>query len=503
MLAVEPVRSYLRRLEAGPRFESSPERTPARVDVLALLLAVASLQGPSDASAPAWGGFRGTNGAGIATELRLPETLDPELNLRWRTGLPVGYSSPTVAGGRVFLTGADGDALMTMALDASDGRILWSRRVMFEGATSGKISPAASTTATDGRNVYAMFHQGGPIAYDVAGKEMWRKHLGPFRIPHGMASSPVLYGGVVLVQVDQDVGSFLVALDRRTGVERWRVDRPGVVHGYATPAVHQPTEGPAQVIVSSTLQITAYSVQDGERLWWVDGSSWQTKCVPSFHRDLCIVNTTVASTREFKAPSFDGSWEEVAARRDRDEDGRIAPSEWNVSVMRDLWFLLDRNGDGYLDRGDWERARSTQNAVGGLIVIEMGGRGNVTGTHVRWTFLDRRALPEIPSPLVYADMLFLLRSDGIFSVLDAATGTLRHQRRLRSADPYFASPVGGDAKLYLASQSGRLSVLSAADDWRELAVHDIGEEIWSTPAIAGGCVFVRSQKALYCFGPSD
>jgi outer membrane protein assembly factor BamB len=118
---------------------------------------------------------------------------------------------------------------------------------------------------------------------------------------------------------------------------------------------------------------------------------------------------------------------------------------------------------------------------------------------VRWR--HERSLPNIPTPLVYRGVLYLLREGGILTTFDPATGKVLKQGRLEGAlDPYFASPIAGDGKVFFASRSGKVSVVKAAGEFELIGVSDLGEEVWSTPALADGRLLIRTQKALYCFG---
>ena len=226
----------------------------------ALALALPLLQD----SAPEWGGFRGNNGTGVAREARVPAALDPEGNAAWRVEIPSGYSSPVVAGGRVFVTGAEGAQLLTLALDLETGEEVWRREVEFDGQRVGMNSSAAPSPATDGERLYTLFHAVGLITYDLDGEELWRQEIGPFNIPHGMSSSPVVHDGVVVQLVDQDLEAYVAAFDAATGEELWTAERPGP-HGYSTPAIYSPEGGSPQVVVSGAFQIRAYDLASGER----------------------------------------------------------------------------------------------------------------------------------------------------------------------------------------------------------------------------------------------
>lgn len=449
---------------------------------------------------PEWGGFRGTDGAGVSAQSSIPESFDPDGNLLWSAPVPAGYSSPVVAGERLFLTGVDGKRLVTLCLDAVTGEERWSAGVDFDGSRIGQNSPAACTPATDGRHVFVLFHHLGMRAYDLEGKEVWHNDLGaPFDIPHGLATSPVLHGDTVVVQIDQDGGSRLVALDKATGKERWSVERPGVTHGYATPVIHVPAEGPAQVIVSASFQTAGYSLEDGEKLWWVDGAAWQTKCVPVLHGDLCIVNAFMVPSSEFGMPSTSQSWEEVLAARDGDGDELISQSEWNDQGLRMAWAIFDLDDDGKLNADDYRYLQAMGTATGGLFAIRLGGRGDVTDSHVVWKIDDSRGLSDVISPVLVGGTLFVLKDGGILTAIDAATGKVGKRERIADPDRYFASPVAAGDRVLTTSLGGLLSVVKAGEEWEVLSTADIDEEVWSTPALARGLVFVRSQEAVHCF----
>ncbi len=462
----------------------------------ALVLALS----PLASDPPEWGGFRGSDGTGVAERGILPGAFDRESNLLWRTGVPMGYSSPIVAGQRVFLTAAAEGELLTLCLERDSGALKWQRGVEFDGSQVGANSAAAPTPATDGERVFSFFHHIGMVAYDVEGELLWRNELGaPYNIPHGMSSSPVLHGDKVLVQVDQDGGSYLVALEQASGREVWRVDRDGFTHGYATPAIYEPEQGPAQLIVSGALQIVAYSPQTGEKLWWVNGAAWQAKATPVVHGDVCLVNAFMASTSEFGAPQITQTFEEALAEKDADGDGMIGMEEWPLERLHDVWFIFDRNEDLLLDEGDYDFLRRAGNATGGLFAIRLDGTGDVTESHVLWRYEERRGLSDLISPVVVGETLFLVKEPGILTALDVASGEVMKPGRLGDPDRYYASPVAAGGRLITASLSGQVTVVEAEREWEIVSSTDLGEEIWSTPAIAGELVFLRSQRALYCF----
>lgn len=468
------------------------------------LLAVAS---PAyTAGEPQWGGFRGANGSGTAVGAALPAKLDSAEHLLWQVALPKGYSSPVVAGGRVFTTGHEGKKLFTLGFDAATGKELWRAEVEFEGKRPGGNSYAAPTPATDGERVFALFHHVGMIAYDVAGKELWRNSLGaPYNIPHGLATSPVVHGDSVLLQLDQDGGSALVCLDAATGKERWRTVRDGALHSYATPSIYTPKEGAPQVIVSGSYEVAGYALATGEKLWWLSGTAWQSKAVPLFFEDLCIVSSYMPPSSEFGVPNLGQSFAEALAEKDKDADGQIGIGEWDHDVMKQTWFIWDLNSDEKLDEREYVYLQSTQTAKGGLFAIdlEVEGKplaGDVTETHLAWQYDGRRGLSDVVSPVLVDGTVFLLKDGGLLTAIDARTGAVGKQARVGEPDQYFGSPVCADGRMLAASLSGQLSVLSGVAEWEVLSSTAVEGKVWSSPALAGGRIYVRAEGQLYCFG---
>jgi len=462
----------------------------------ALALSLLTLAGDQ----PEWGGFRGNNGTGLTDSAELPSELAKDSNALWRIEIPGGYSSPVIAGENVFVTAANEKTLLTLCLDRASGAVRWSSEIEFDGKRPGANSSAAPSPATDGKHVYALFHHLGLVAYDLEGDEVWRQPLGPFSIPHGMSTSPLVHAGRVIQLVDQDSGSFIVAFDKLTGKQLWKVERPGATHGYSTPAIYEPAAGPAQVVVSGALQIAGYSVETGEKVWWVNGASWQAKCVPVIVGDVCYVNSYMVAPTEFGLPKMSGSFEDLLAERDENGDGKIGRDEWDHAVMQQVWFIFDLNDDNYLDAQDWDYCLSASSSTGGLFAIALDGKGDVTETHIKWKFGDRRGLPDIPSPVAVEDTLFMIKEGGLLTSVNLADGEVVKQGRVGEPDRYFASPISAAGKLITASQSGQLAVISALGEWEVLSVGSIDEDVWATPAIAGNQVFVRSEEALYCFG---
>lgn len=468
---------------------------------LALALSV-PMFAPADDSG--WGGFRGDNGTGLAPSATLPASLTKE-SAKWRVEVPAGYSSPIVAGDVVVVTAVEGTSLFTIGLDRTDGAERWRNEVEFDGERAGIGSPAAPSPVTDGRRVYVVFPGVGVLAYGLDGEEVWRRPLAAVSIPHGLSASPVLHGDHVILQVDEDLKAYLVAFDRETGEQRWRTERPGFLHGYATPAIYAPPAGPAEVVVNGSFKVCGYSVEDGELLWWVNGASYCANALPVIAGDRCFVNAYALPTSEFGMPPMDKTFDELLEERDANEDGAVNKDEWDDENIQMAWFIIDLDDDDRLDASEWEIMQRTDRETGALFSIRLGGRGDVTETHVDWKYTDRRGLSDIPSPVLVGDGLYMIREGGILARFDVRTGELGKMGRVGSPDAYYASPVAAGGKIVCASISGQLTIVRAGEEWEVLSSETLeGEEVWSTPAITGRQLFVRTQTAVYAFeAPTD
>jgi outer membrane protein assembly factor BamB len=134
----------------------------------------------------------------------------------------------------------------------------------------------------------------------------------------------------------------------------------------------------------------------------------------------------------------------------------------------------------------------------GLLAIRLGGQGDMTETSILWRY--QKPVPQVPSTLFYEGVLYMVNDSGILISFEPRTGNVIKQGRLKGAiDKYFASPVAADGKVYLIGQGGTMSVVKAGSEWEILAVNELGEEVYATPAIAGGRLYIRTQSALSCF----
>ncbi|MFQ5733719.1 MAG: PQQ-binding-like beta-propeller repeat protein [Planctomycetaceae bacterium] len=234
------------------------------------------------ASAENWPGWRGPRGDGSSTEASLPLKWSATRNIVWKVPIQYGgHSSPVVWGDRVILVGADtkNKRRMLQLLDRKTGKTLWERAVL-RSPLEGKHklnSWASGTPATDGRRIYVSFLDRTKMfvaAYDFDGKKLWAVRPGVFSSKHGYCSSPVLYKDKVIVNGDHDGDAYIVALDRKTGKQHWRIERTNKTRSYCTPIIRT-IHGRTQMILSGSKCVASYDPDTGKRHWILDGPTEQ------------------------------------------------------------------------------------------------------------------------------------------------------------------------------------------------------------------------------------
>lgn len=459
----------------------------------------------ASASAADWPSFRGPNATGVQETSGLPVEFNPSTNVQWKTDLPPGNSSPAIAGNRIFVTAHEGDLLLTVALDRDTGRILWRReapRPRKQEIERPANGPASATPATDGNNVYAFFQDFGLLAYGPDGNELWRIALGPLNNPFGHGASPVLAGNTLLMNVDQDTDSFLLAVDKRTGKTLWRTARPHAQRGYATPVLWKAPDGSQQVLVAGSYRLSAYDLRSGKEVWWIRRLPWQVKPTPLIAGDTVFFTTYSAESEpgeQENVPPF----AEALAKYDANKDGKLAKEEIpDKKIQARFGEYLDLDNTGFLEERDWRQLQERRQGENALRAYKMGGSGDVTDSNFLWKI--SKTLPNVPSPLFYRDVLYMLKEGGIFTSYDPRTGAIHKQARLTGAlSQYFASPVAADGKIYVVSEDGKAAVIQAGADWQLLRVNDLEHGMKATPALLDGKIYLRTTNSLYCFVQKD
>jgi outer membrane protein assembly factor BamB len=430
------------------------------------------------AAAPAkgsWPSFRGPLAAGIADGQNLPDRWDAATgeSILWRVQVPgLGHSSPIVWGDRLFVATAvssdpkagfrkglygDGDAstdrsrhrFVVMAIDKRTGKTIWERAASESEPLNKrhvKNTYASATPATDGRMVVAWFGSQGVFAFDVNGTLRWkvdlgRLDLGAYDIPSvewGPASSPIIWNDLVILQVDTQADSFLLALRVATGETAWKTER-NELPSWGTPTVVETTAGPVLLTNASNF-IRGYDPRTGKELWRLGGSSKITAPTPFLAEGAFVF----ASGRGPERPIF-----------------VVKPGA---------------QGDITLPAG-----KTSSDAV----VWSRTARGSY-----------------MPTPLAYGGLLYVLANNGVFDAYRLKTGEEVYRQRLPViGSGYSASPVAADGRIYLSSEDGDILVVAAGPEFKLIATNAMGESLMATPALSDGVMYVRSSTgSLFAIG---
>ncbi len=479
----------------------------AAVQLVAFLMAVLPMTAGRDTAAsyadedvgePSW--FRKDHGV-VSDDYPLPAQFGSDARQRWRTPLPPGHSTPCVCGDFVFLTTYDAASreLAIVALDRAVGTLKWKRVVPFEQLESfhATSSPASSTPACNGRQVFAFFGSYGMICCDLEGNLLWEKRMGPFQDEFGAASSPILLGDRLILNEDHDVDSFLMAMDQATGDIIWKTARTEATRSYSTPVILETADGP-QIVVAGSLRLSGYDAASGRPMWWYSGLSRLVDSTPVIANGLIHLATWTPGGDEGERIQME-PYAEAVASYDRNGDSGISQEELpEGSEVNSRFFRIDLNQDKKLDQAEWERhAQVFAQARNVALAIRPGGTGELTGSSVLWTY--QRGLPTVPSSIVYDGVFYMVRDTGIVTLLDAGTGELLDQGRAAGRGNYYASLVAGDGKVYLASESGVMTILKAGRTFEIQSSHDFGERIVATPVFSRGAMYLRTDAAVYSF----
>jgi outer membrane protein assembly factor BamB len=442
---------------------------------VALFSSVGLTFAPAGLRAQDWPQWRGPSSNGISVEsAELPTRWGVEENIAWKTPIAgLGTSSPIVWGNQIIVTSQVGDipggrrsqpklarddpslaqlenpiggqseaepvleeiSLVVEAFNRANGKRLW----VYQARAAGefprlheKHNLATPTPVTDGELIYAWFGNGQILALDLEGKLVWTRHLGldygSFLNQWGHGSSPVVYKDLLILLCDHKTNAYLLALDKKTGEESWKLDRGSdgrVAH--STPVVIPGPDGD-ELIVNSSELVESFNPVDG-KLKWYAGSQRQTPIpTPVFHEGVIYM-----------------------ARGYRNSD---------------------------------------------VLAIRPGGRGDVSSTHILWR--SPSGASYVPSILYYQGLLYMTNEVGVVTCADADTGKRVWRERLGGI--FFASPVAGDGKVYMISETGETFVLQAGREPQVLARNNLEERFIASPAISSGHLILRSDRTLFSIG---
>jgi outer membrane protein assembly factor BamB len=405
-------------------------------------LAVSAILASTLVQAAHWPRFRGPNGQGIAPDTNLPIQWKGPDDAAWKVALPgEGNSSPVIWGNYLFVqsSSTDGQQRYLLCLRTETGQVLWQRQWKGKAAPKHRKNTFASNTpATDGERVYALLWTGENyilVACDFTGKTVWEQNLGTYTSQHGAGHSPIVYDGRVIVANDQDGTSVIVAYDARTGKLLWQTQRQPFRACYSTPFILERPQRAPELIVASTAGITAYDPANGKEIW-----HWEWR--------------------------FDGM-----------------PLRTVASPIYANGLIIATSGDG----GGARHA----------VAIRPGDRGRVPESHVVWE--NKRFLPYVPTILAHGEHLYFVNDSGIAGCVRSATGERVWMERLEGGGSFSASPVLAGERIYAVSEEGEVFVFAAAPQFQLLGRGSVGEQVFATPAIADGRIFIRGRKHLFCF----
>jgi len=245
-----------------------------------------------------WPQWRGPRGDGISSDMNVPVRWSEKESISWKIPIPgKGLSSPVVWGDRIFITTCleKEQKRLLLCLDRRTGKILWQRTVL-----TAPLEPkhplnsyASSTPATDGQYVWVTFlnlPKFEVYCYDFEGNQIWQRSPGEFYSKHGFCSPPILYKDTIILNGDQDAEAYLVSLDKRTGAERWRTDRPNRVRSYCPPLIIE-SAGRKQFILTGSLCTASYDPDTGKQIWIVDGPTEQYVASMVFLHDIVFLTS--------------------------------------------------------------------------------------------------------------------------------------------------------------------------------------------------------------------
>jgi outer membrane protein assembly factor BamB len=437
-----PTSTSLLRTAASSALAAPMSRRPATVALAVLLLAGAGRH----VAAENWPQWRGAQRNGVSGEKNVPLRWTKTENITWKLALPAwSGSTPIVWGNRVFLNVADGADLFLWAIDRGTGAPVWKQRLGGGNVKLQKQNMSSPSPVTDGRTVWTMTGTGILKAFDFDGKELWgrdiQKDYGRFGLNWGYGSSPLLTDDALYVQVLHGMHtkdpSYLLRLDPVTGKTVWRVERPTPARFESPDAYTTPAwlqyGSNKEVVVSGGDVVTGHDPATGKELWRARGLN----------------------------PQNDGSYRLVAS----------------PVVSGEFVYVPSR-----------ERP---------VLALKAGGRGDVTRTHVVWTFDNG---PDVPTPVTDGTYVYLINDRGIVWCLDAKTGKEVYGRKRLHPATYSGSPVLVDGRIYVTNEDGLTSVLKTGPAFEVLAENDLDGYTLSSPAISDGQIFIRTEKFLYCIG---
>ncbi len=438
----------------------SYETIAMRLLTFGVLFATVSLF-PRLGSADNWPQWRGIHNDGISQETDIPLEWNESENIAWRTELPgQAGATPCVWGDQIFLTSAEGNDLVLLCIQATDGKLQWKQKVGSgnQDARAGEGNSASPSPSTDGQFVWAFFGTGVLGCYTTTGKEVWKldvgERFGKLDIQFGMTSTPVLDGDYLYLQLihgrmkmddDSRIGK-VVQLDKRTGKTVWEVDRRTTAkfeckHSYASPFIYDDKRSRCLVVHGADC-ITGHELASGKELWRFGLLNGPTPINPK----------PIDPTFRFVASPL-------------------------VSPANDVIIVPTAKEGPSL----------------ALRFSELQGDSSTKSDAILW---NHPRTPDVSIPLVVDGLVYLLHKDGKLQCLELATGKEVYFNRTYTGQ-HRTSPLYVDGYLYFGSNDGHVTVVRAGRDFQIVRTMAMDEAITASPIVANGTLYIRSYKALY------
>ena len=414
-------------------------------NTLTLLLGVFILVGALYAEN--WHQWRGPNNDGISHETDVPIQWSQTENIKWRLPLPgEAASTPVVWEDKIFLTSAEGNALVLMCI-STEGEELWKQTVGHgnRSVRGGEGNSAAPSPVTDGEHVWAFLGTGDLACYDFDGNQVWHTNLaeryGSFNLYFVMSTTPLVDKDRLYIHLIHSNAWVVLALDKMTGKEIWKHKRKSDAtdeceQAYTSPILYRDAER-EYLVVHGADYVTAHSLEDGSEIWRCGGLN----PVMGYNPSLRFVASPVAT-----------------------EGLIVVPSAKNGPVLG----------------------------------IDPAAKGDITDS--KWQLWKlRQGTPDVPSPLIHEGLIYLCGERGNLTCLDAATGKQLYRERTHR-HRHRASPVYADGHIYLTSRDGIVNVVKAGRKFEIVARNSIEEAVAASPVVSNGVLYLRSYQALYAIG---
>ena len=393
-----------------------------------------------------WPQWRGPALNGVSSEKNLPVKWTTEENVAWQLAMPEwSGSTPIIWRNHIFLNVAEAGNLYLWAVDKTKGNVLWKKMLSSGDTKMRKQNMSSPSPVTDGRSVYVMTGTGILKGFDFTGKELWsrdvQKDYGAFGLNWGYASSPLLFEDSLYVQVlhgmKTDDPSYVMRIDKKTGKTVWKVDRPTSAIRESPDSYTTPgllrSGKSTEIVITGGDCVTGHDPATGKELWRANGLNPNNE---PFYR---IVASPIIFDDIIYAPT------------------RVKP----------------------------------------LLALKVGGRGDITNSHVLWSTPNG---PDVPTPVTDGKYFYIVKDNGVMFCLDAKTGTeVYGQQRIKSGT-YSGSPVLADGKIYVTNEDGLTTVVQAGPKFEVLAENPLNDYVLSSPAISDGRIYIRTAHHLYAIG---